>query len=196
MKFRAIVLLVLTLTAAVGFSETFMIVAREIRDGEELQRPFASQEGMIEGMFDLGYVSFDTGLYAPAVDWETLDFREPLDIARQGLARYLLAAEAHSITEPGNQADPESVASTGSREPGKLQEPALKIRVTVRFHVFDVHSSLCLGEGELVMDNEGADEAVLTYFEFLHSAGREVAARSIGLVEAYGGQQHLREEDF
>ena len=193
MKFRAIVLLVLTLSAPAGFGDTFMIVAREIRDGEELPRPFASQEGMIEGMFDLGYVSFDTGLYAPAVDWETLDLQEPLEIARRGLAQYLLAAEVHAITEPGNQGATESGASPGSGESRasgesrELQEPALRIRVTVRYHVFDVRSSLCLGEGEFVMDNDGADEAALTYLEFLHSAGRTAAARSIELVEASSG---------
>ena len=187
MKFRTIVLLVLTLSAPAGYGDTFMILAREIRDGEELPRPFASQEGMIEGMFDLGYVSFDTGLYAPAVDWETLDLQEPLDIARRGLARYLLAAEVRSITEPGNRSAPESGAYRESGESREIQEPVLKIRVAVRFHVFDVRSSLCLGEGEFVMNNDGADEAALTYFEFLHSAGREVAARGIELITASAG---------
>ena len=104
MKLRGVVLLFLILSSLGCFAQTFMILATEIRDGEELSRPFASQEGMIEGMFDLGFVSFDTGLYAPEVDWGAMDFQEALDIARQGLARYLLAAEVRSITESRNLA--------------------------------------------------------------------------------------------
>ena len=100
MRLKIVPLLFLTLCSLPCFAQTFMIVATEIRDGEQLSRPFPSQEGMIEGMFDSGFVSFDTGLYAPEVDWREMDFREPLEIARQGLARYLLAAEVRSITEP------------------------------------------------------------------------------------------------
>jgi hypothetical protein len=182
MRFKAIALLVLSLTAPASFSQTFMIVAREIRDGEELRRPFASQEGMIEGMFDLGYVSFDTGLYAPAVDWRILDFQEPLDIARRGLAQYLLAAEVRSLTEPRNQGAPESGTQRDQRE------PALKIQVSVHDHLFDVRASLLLGEGEIVSNNEGAEKAGLTYPEFLHSVGREVAARGIDLMMTAAGK--------
>ena len=182
MRSKAIVLLLLTLTAATSFSQTFMIVAREIRDGEELSRPFASQEGMIEGMFDLGFVSFDTGLYDPAVDWRFLDFQEPLDIARRGLAQYLLAADVRSYTEPRNQATAESA---NAQVP---PEPALKIRVSVRYYLFDVRASVALGEGEIVLDNDSADKAGLTYSEFLHSAGRKVAARGIDLMRATTGK--------
>lgn len=177
MKLKALVLLILILASYACFGQTFMIVAIEILDGEELRRPFASQEGMIEGMFDSGFVSFDTGLYAPAVDWADLDFREPLHIARQGLAQYLLAAEVRSISErrdlPAHQ--------NGDSE--SRPEPALKIETFVRYYLFDATTAAVLGEGEFVMDNESPEMQHLTYTQFLHATGREITARGIDLMK-------------
>jgi hypothetical protein len=176
MKLTAIVLFILTLCSLPCFAQTFMIVATEIRDGDELSRPFASQEGMIEGMFDSGFVSFDTGLYPPAVDWEALDFREPLDIARQGLARYLLAAEVRSATEPR---DLSTVKSYTGESPA---QGLYKIETTVRYYLFDLRSPAPIGKGELTFDNESPEALELTYSEFLHSVGREIAGLGIELM--------------
>jgi hypothetical protein len=176
MKLKALVLPFLILSSVTGFGQTFMIVATEIRDGEELRRPFASQEGMIEGMFDSGFVSFDTGLYAPAVDWRAMDFREPLAIARQGLAQYLLAAEVRSVTEPR---DP-TVAQRDSGE--SPVQGLLKIETSVRYYLFDARNATPLGKGEMFFDNGSPETLELTYTEFLYSVGRDIAGRGIDLT--------------
>ena len=176
MKLKAVVLPFLILSSFSCFGQTFMIVATEVRDGEQLSRPFASQEGMIEGMFDSGFVSFDTGLYAPDVDWGALDFQEPLEIARQGLARFLLAAEVRSITEPR---DPKDLPRDTGESPA---QGLLKIKTSVRFYLFDVRIAAPLGTGEIFFDNESPETMELTYTEFLHSVGRDIAARGIDLM--------------
>jgi hypothetical protein len=181
MQRKLIALPILILSSVACFAQTFMVVATEIRDGEELLRPFASQEGMIEGMFDLGFVSFDTGPYAPAVDWQSLDFREPLDIARQGLAQFLLTAEVRSVTAPR---DPRSLPP----DIGESSAPGLlAIETTVRYHLFDVRSSRPLGEGELLLTNDSPDTLELTYAEFLHRVGRQIAGRGAALMERSAG---------
>jgi hypothetical protein len=176
MRFKTVVLSFLLLSSLPCHAQTFMIVAAEIRDGEQLSRPFPSQEGMIEGMFDLGFVSFDTGLYAPAVDWGAMDFQEPLDIARQGLARYLLAAEVRSTTEAR---DLSTVKSYTGESPVQGLE---KIKTSVRYYLFDVRSMSAIGRGEVSFDNESPETLELTYSEFLHTVGRDVAKLGVGLM--------------
>jgi hypothetical protein len=176
MKLKAVVPALLMLSSVTCFSQTFMIVATEVRDGEQLSRPFASQEGMIEGMFDLGFVSFDTGLYEPAVDWGEMDFREPLDIARQGWAQYLLAAEVRSNTEPR---DMNSVKSYTGESP---VQGLLKIETSVRYYLFDVSNATVLGKGQMFFDNESPEALELTYTEFLHSVGLDIAGRGVDLM--------------
>jgi len=46
-RIAPLVLLFFLVFSLLCFGETFLIVVKEIRDGEELSRPFASQEGMI-----------------------------------------------------------------------------------------------------------------------------------------------------
>ena len=169
MRFKTVVLLILLLCSLPCFAQTFMIVAVEIRDGEQLNRPFPSQEGMIEGMFDLGFVSFDTGLYAPELDWGAMDFQEPLDIARQGLAQYLLVAEVRSTTEAR---DLSTVKSYTGESP---VQGLVKIKTSVRYYLFDLRSTAPIGGGEAAFDNESAETLELTYSEFLHTVGRDVA---------------------
>ena len=176
MKLKNFLPLILILCSAACFAQTFMIVATEIRDGAQLSRPFASQEGMIEGMFDLGFVSFDTGLYAPAVDWESVAFSEPLTIARQGLAQYLLAAEVRSATEAR---DLSVVKDYTGESPA---QGLLKIRTSVRYYLFDVRSTTPIGREEVVFDNESPETLELTYSEFLHGVGRNVAVLGIDLM--------------
>jgi hypothetical protein len=176
MRFKACLLFLLILSSAACFAQTFMIVATEIRDGEEPGRPFPSQEGMIEGMFDSGFVSFDTGLYAPAVDWGSMDFGEPLSIAQQGLAQYLLAAEVRSITEAR---DLGTVKNYTGESPA---QGLLKIQTSVRYYLFDVSTTRPIGEGERSFDNESPETLELTYSEFLHEVGRVVAGLGVDLM--------------
>jgi hypothetical protein len=176
MKLKVVLLPLLILSSFACFAQTFMVVATEIRNGEQLSRPFASQEGMIEGLFDLGFVSFDTGPYAPAVDWGAMDFREPLAIARQGLARYLLAAEVRSISGPR---DPDAEQSDTGESPA---QGLLKIETSVRCYLFDVRNGAPLGEREIFLDNESPETLELTYTEVLHSVGRNIAGRGVELM--------------
>ena len=181
MKLKAVLLLFLFLSIAC-FAQTFMIVATEIRDGEELGRPFPSQEGMIEGMFDSGFVSFDTGLYAPAVDWESLDFSEPLTIARQGLAQFLLAAEVRSTTEAR---DLSTMKNYTGESPA---QDLLKIQTSVRCYLYDVESKKPIGRGTRGFDNESPETMELTYGEFLHGVGRDIAVLGIDLMKKATGK--------
>jgi hypothetical protein len=166
-RIAALVLLFFLLCSILCFGQTFLIVVKEIRDGEELSRPFASQEGMIAAMFDLGFVSFDTGLYAPSVDWEAREFQEPLDIARQGLAQYILAAEVRSITEKRNL------------------EPELQIDTSVHYYLLGVEAAGILAEGEMVLDNRSPEKQQFTYWQFLFSVGQDVAAQGIELLKLF-----------
>jgi hypothetical protein len=181
MKAKALVPFFLFLCTTIAMSQTFMIVAVETRDGEQLERPFASQEGIIEGMFDSGMVSFDTGVYAPAMDWRRLEFREPLDIARQGLAGYLLAADVQAVTTPRDLATAQSDAQASERE------PLLKIDIAARYYLFEVHTEAMIGRGEMSTNNESPEKQQLSYTEFLHSVGRDIAVRGIALLKGGGG---------
>jgi hypothetical protein len=183
MRLKTVLLLFLLLSSLPCFAQTFMVVATEIRDGEEIGRPFPSQEGMIEGMFDSGFVSFDTGLYAPEVDWQGMDFQEPLDIARQGLARYLLAAEVRSTTEPR---DPKTLPPDTGESPAQNM---LKIETSVRYYLFDVRNPAPIGRGEVIFDNDSTETLELTYKEFLHTVGRDVAKLGIGLMKKTTGNR-------
>jgi len=176
MRLKTFVPFMLILSAATCFAQTFMIVATEIRDGEEPGRPFPSQEGMIEGMFDLGFVSFDTGPYAPAVDWGSMDFGEPRAIARQGLAQYLLVAEVRSVTEAR---DLSTVKNHTGESPA---QGMLKIQTSVRYCLFEVRSAKPVGRGEKSFDNESPETLELSYGEFLHQVGRVLAGLGVDLM--------------
>jgi len=182
MKLKAALLLILFLSAAACVAQTFMIVATEIRDGEELSRPFPSQEGMIEGMFDSGFVSFDTGLYAPAVDWGSMDFSEPLAIARQGLAQFLLAAEVRSTTEAR---DLSTMKDYTGESPA---QDLLKIQTSARYYLYDVRSKKPVGQGTGSFENESPETLELTYGEFLHGVGRDIAVLGIDLMKKTAGK--------
>ena len=182
MKLKVLLSLILFCCASACFAQTFMIVATEIRDGEQLSRPFSSQEGMIEGMFDSGFVSFDTGLYAPAVDWGSLDFGEPLTIARQGLAQFLLAAEVRSTTVAR---DLSTMKSYTGESPAQA---LLKIQTAVHYYLYDVRSKRPIGQGTRRFDNESPENLELTYGEFLHWVGRNVAVLGIDLMKKTTGK--------
>jgi hypothetical protein len=177
---KAILLCLLIIVSASCRGETFFIVVSEIRDGEELKRPSPSQEGIIEAMFDLGFVSFDSGHYRPAADWTTMDFREPLAIARQGLAQFILAAEVRSVTR---QREPGAAQQDSGR---RDSDPPLAIDTSVRYCLFEVSGAALLAEEEMELDNSSKQARELSYSEFLHSVGREIAVRCIRRLKTSG----------
>jgi hypothetical protein len=122
-------------------------------------------------------VSFDTGLYAPAVDWGSLDFSEPLSIARQGLAQFLLAAEVRSTTEARDLSKMKNHTGESSAQ------DLLKIQTTVRYYLYDVRSKKPIGRGTQRFDNESPETLELTYGEFLHGVGQDIAVLGVDLMK-------------
>ena len=112
-----------------------------------------------------------------SLNWTALDFQEPLDIARQGYAQYLLAAEVRSITESRD------LTEQGSGNAEKPPKPLLKIVTSVRYYLFDLREEAAIGEGEIVFNNESPESLPLTYSEFLYSVGRDIAARGVDLMK-------------
>ena len=105
-----------------------------------------------------------------------MDFQEPLAIARQGLAQYLLAAEVRSSTEPREP-------TTVQRDGGESNVQGLaKIETSVLYYLFDVRNASPLGRGEMFFDNDSPESLELTYTQFLHSVGRDIAQRGIELM--------------
>jgi hypothetical protein len=101
-------------------------------------------------------VTFDPGPYRPQADWDELQFREPLEIAREGAAHYLATVrlQAHSL-------------------PSEAGEPAT-FALEARCHLWNPRGGLLLGEAEVALDNRGR-EAELGYEALLFRAG-ELAA--------------------
>lgn len=179
---RRIPVLVAVLTiclASWGFTETFLVVVRETRNGEIQSFPFPSQEGLMSGLFDLGYISFDTGHYLPTVDWEVMDFEEPLEIARLGLAEYLIAAQIGSQTE---------ILTPPAGETGDSADPPealLDIETSVRFYLLDVRSASLIDRGDLLLDNRGRQDGEGTYGGFLFGVGERIAREVLRLLERH-----------
>ncbi len=165
---------VLLFCSVVCSGETFLVITEEIRDGEDQSRPYSSQEGIISAMFDRGYISFDTGMYSPALDWHTEDFQESLAIARQGLADFLVAAQVHSLTEViGGSED--SAASAA--------DPVLGIQTTVHYYLFTVDSAELLGQGEITLDNSDAETQEYRYDQFLFFVGENIASEILRALD-------------
>lgn len=167
----------LLLSTTPGHGQTFFVVVEETRDGEQLQRPSPSQEGILSGLYDLGYVSFDSGHYRPAVDWERQDFREPLAIAASGLARYVIGAEVKSQTQARTVA-----AGNAKSEEGK-SAPALAIATSVRYYLLDADSGVLIGRGAFQRDNSGEKDREHTYRQFLHLIGEAIAREAQSLLK-------------
>jgi hypothetical protein len=105
-----------------------------------------------------------------------MDFQEPLHIARQGRAQYLLAAEVRSSTEPR---DLSTVKGYTGESPA---QDLLKIQTSVRYYLFDVRVTTAIGNGNIDFDNVSPETLELTYSEFLHTVGRDIARRGIALM--------------
>ena len=126
-------------------AQTFLVVTRERLEGEAALPPLFSQEGFMAAMFDLGYVSFDTGPYEPQVDWEGGDYREPVEIAVAGLADYVVAARIDTRLKGA------SATAAGGPRPRELES-------TVRFELLEVADGARRGGGEFSLSTAPADQ--------------------------------------
>jgi hypothetical protein len=155
------------LLSAPLFGETFLVVVEEFRGGEALEPPLASQEGLMSAMFDLGHITFETGMYRPEMSWNGLQFSEPMRLAREGSARYLAVvrvfAEIYPLVERSE--DPGGNAPTGE---------GLEIESQAEYLLFDAESSRLLGRGEVTASSVG-EQRILSYEELLFQTGETVA---------------------
>jgi hypothetical protein len=154
--------------AAVSHGDTILVVVEEFRDGEPLEQPLASQEGLMSGMFDLGHITFETGLYRPQMNWDDLDFAEPLRLAREGLARYLAVAQVFADLLPPSD-------SASSLPAG------VEITVRANYMLFDAGSGRLIGRGDL-SGSSTAGERDLRYDQFLFMTGERLARRITELL--------------
>jgi len=147
----------LVLLAALAPAETVMLLVDERLDGEPAARPLASLEGLMAGMFEAGFVTFDPGPYQPEADWERQQFAEPLELARDGAAHYLATVRVESRTLEGGEAHPPAV-----------------YRALAAFCLWQTGSGQLLGRGELALDNQEREREV-TYQALLFETGERVA---------------------
>lgn len=169
--FRTAACLALLLTVAGAASaQTVLIVTLETRDGELVSRPYASQEGFMSAMFDFGYISFDTGPYEPAVDWENEQYRELLDIAADGLADFVAVARIDSRVEGAPRASDESGWP-------------LQVSSRVRFELLEV-SGRSLGKGQFAIGSGGAldYDQPSDYRQALFQAGEALARECLRML--------------
>ncbi len=143
--------------------DTFLIITEETQNGEAFPQPFPSKEGLMTVLFDQGHIIFDTGAYAAKVDWDHLSFSEPLDIARQGGAHFLIAARIESQLQ-------------------KKSDKAVRIVSRALYFLLDVDNSALLGRGVLSMDNYGQEEE-LNYNTILFSLGKKLADELLRIWE-------------
>jgi hypothetical protein len=159
----AVLLLGLLLAAPAAPAETYMLLVEQSLDGEEGPAPEAGLQGLMSAMFDRGHVTFDSGPYRPEADWEGLQFREPLEIAREGGAHYLATVRLAARSLPAAAGEPAPFALRG------------------QFHLWDPRSGRLLGGGELELDNRGR-EAELPYEALLFRAGERAAGELAGIA--------------
>ena len=149
-----ILLMALAITLPI-YGETFLVIAEEIRNGEACPQPLPSKEGLMTALFDQGHIIFDTGAYTVRVDWDYLGFSEPLTIAREGGARFLMATLIESQLQ-------------------KQSGESARIGSSAHYFLLDVNSSTLIGTGKLFMDNNGQEEE-LNYDAMLFSLGEKLA---------------------
>ncbi len=165
----AISVLILLLTAALPLrADTFLLVLEEWRDGERVPLSMASREGMMAALFDAGQVAFDMDAGQTRVDWDRLGFRSVLAIARQGGARYVMAAR---------------IRSTVTTSPGEGRERTVSIASRALYYLLRAGTSAVVGAGSF--DLQGQDrESEDPYRAFLFRVGQELSSRLIQLWEA------------
>jgi hypothetical protein len=135
--------------------ESFLLVGEETVDGIRQPRPLASAEGIMSAVFEDGQIIFDTGALEVAVDWEARGFSEPLALAVQGRADFVMAAviDSHLIA--------------AAEPPGFLSR--------ARFYLLDAAGEFA-ASGELELSNLGREEE-LPYAALQYQLGTEIGRR-------------------
>jgi hypothetical protein len=134
--------------------ESFLLVGEEILDGIRQDRPLSSVEGIMSAVFESGQIIFDTGALEVAVDWEARGFDEPLAMATEGRADYIMAACIDSRLIAGS-AEYQSFTSRA------------------RYYLLDTAAREITGSGELELSNLG-QEPELSYAELQYRLGVEL----------------------
>jgi hypothetical protein len=165
---------ILVLGTAGARAETFMLLVEELRDGSVAPRPLASEEGIMARMFELGHVTFDSGPYEPEVDWGRLQFREPLGLAREGLAHYLAAIRVQSQTLGSVPA--------ADGPPGRT---FAQLRAQAQYYLWNARNDTLLLQGEYSLDNRGREQE-LPYETLLFQVGDQVARELARLAASRG----------
>jgi hypothetical protein len=149
------------------FGGTILAIVEEYRAGDLQGTPSASQEGLMSAMFDLGHITFETGLYRPEMSWERMQFAEPLRLAREGGAGYLAVVRvfAESNARAAVEGGTGDQLSEGRR---------LDLTTRAEYLLFDADSSTLLGRGEVQTSSAEAGRE-LTYDELLFQTGERVA---------------------
>jgi hypothetical protein len=167
--------------AAACHGDTFYIVVQELRDGAPVTPPSAGQQGIMAAMFDLGYVSFDSGRDQPAVDWDRGSFSGPLQIAVEGRADYLLAARVASEVTPlprgQRQGGAAPAAAPAAEAPQEGQSP-LRVTTEAHYYLLDVPSGRQLAEGVLATGSP-PDDPDLTYEKQLFRVGGQIVGEVV-----------------
>ena len=64
----------------------------------------------------------------------------------------------------------------------------LKIQTSARYYLYDVRSKKPVGQGTGSFENESPETLELTYGEFLHGVGRDIAVMGIDLMKKTAGK--------
>jgi hypothetical protein len=150
---------ILLMSLAVLFpcaGESYLLVSEEIVDGIRQPRPLPSREGIMAAVFESGRIIFDTGALEVAVDWDARQFADPLVLAIEGRADFVMAAVVRSrlIAEEGERRSFESRA---------------------RFYLLETSTRELVGSGELELSNLGREE------ELPYAALQQRLGEKIGL---------------
>jgi hypothetical protein len=170
---KAVLLLALLLSGAALNAETYMLLVESSLDGAEDPGSPAITEGLMSAMFEAGQVTFDCGPYRPQADWQNLQFREPLEIAREGGAHYLATVRLAVRSLPAEPLPADSPPAETVRLPA--------FALQARFQLWDPRSGARLGEGELELDNRGREKE-LPYEALLFRAGELAAGQLRGIA--------------
>ena len=172
---KALLLLsaVLVLGAPGARAETFMLLVEELHDGSAAGQPLASEEGVMARMFEMGHVTFDSGPIVLQADWAQLQFGEPLELAREGLAHYLAAIRVHAQTLG-------SVPATDG-PPGRT---FAQVRALAQYYLWNAQSGTLLQRGESSLDNLGREQE-LPFETLLFQLG-DLVARELARLSRPG----------
>ena len=147
-----------------GQGDTFLLVTEELSNGDEQSAPFPAREGLMSFIFDQGHIIFDIGALEVVVNWDELGFQEPLRLAREGLARFVIAARIRS--QLSSEEQPPLIDSEAS------------------FFLLDADSSKLIGSGSISLNNHGREEE-LSYSDLLYALGEKIGSE---LLKLWDGQ--------